>query len=233
MSSDGFTLKEYILNQFAEEKDKFREITRLDDKDRQSYSDLLAKLIDLHEGSQSDASTEVKGKALENLVAFLLEKSSVFEVYENLRNSTNEIDQLVELNHIGKRLREFINLPGDIFLSECKNYNKKIGVTWVGKLYTLLADNHSKIGILFSYHGLAGSGWASSVGLTKKIFLMKEKLEEKTYIIDICKSDFEKIEQGHSLLELIESKMKALRLQTNFERFLSEKHPALLKGSNE
>ncbi|WP_106769085.1 acetylglutamate semialdehyde dehydrogenase [Paenibacillus faecalis] len=229
MSDVGLTAKEYILSQFADEKKRFREITRLDEKDEHEYKVLLEKLITLHEGS-GKASTADKGRALENLVTFLLEKSSIFDVYDNIRNTTNEIDQLLELNHIGKRLKDFITLPGEMFLSECKNYNKKISVTWVGKFYTLLASNQSKIGLLFSYYGLSGSNWSSATGLTRKIFLLKEKLEDRTYIIDININDFKAIEQGESLLEIIDLKMKALRIQTNFDKFLKEKHPALLEN---
>ncbi|WP_422657354.1 acetylglutamate semialdehyde dehydrogenase [Paenibacillus sp. EC2-1] len=231
MNNIGLTTKQYLLSQYEDEKDRFREITRLDEEDKHQYKELLDHLIKLHEGSVN-ASTEEKGKALEGLVSFLVKKSSVFNVFDNIRNTTNEIDQLMELNHIGKKMKEFITLPGDIFLSECKNYNKKIGVTWVGKLYTLLASNQSKIGFLFSYYGLAGSSWNSASGLTRKVFLLKEKLEDRTYIIDINIKDFKKIDQGASLLELIDAKMKALRLQTNFEKFLAEKHPAITTGED-
>ncbi|QOT12971.1 acetylglutamate semialdehyde dehydrogenase [Paenibacillus sp. JNUCC32] len=232
MGDVGLSIKEYFLSQYADEKTRFREITRLDEKDEHEYKVLLEKLIKLHEGS-GKATTGEKGKALEHLVTFLLEKSSIFNVYENIRNTTNEIDQLLELNHIGRDLKKFITLPGEMFLSECKNYNKKIGVTWVGKFFTLLASNQSKIGLLFSYYGLAGSNWSSASGLTRKLFLLREKLEDRTHIIDINIKDFKAIEQGKSLLEIIDAKMKALRIQTNFDKFLKEKHPALLENSDD
>ncbi|OME03382.1 acetylglutamate semialdehyde dehydrogenase [Paenibacillus odorifer] len=229
MSNEGLTAKELLLSQYYTEEKKFREITRLDEKDHEQYKHLLQELVGLHEGSVIAQNTVVKGKALENLVKFLLVKSSVFEVYENIRNTTNEIDELLELNHIGRKLKDFITLPGELYLSECKNYDRKISVTWVGKFYTLLESNASKIGILFSYHGFTGRNWNDATGLTRKLFLLKEDLKDRTYIIDINKDDFKKIEQGHSLLELIDIKMKALRVQTNFEEFLREKHPALLE----
>lgn len=205
----------------------------MDEKDQHEYRQLLQILTELHEGSRKAANTLEKGKALENLVKFLLIKSSVFEVYENIRNTTNEIDELLVLNRLGKKFKEFMTLPGELYLSECKNYNKKIDVTWVGKFFTLLASNSSKIGILFSYHGLTGKDWNDAVGLTRKLFLLKEELKDRTYIIDINKDDFKKIEQGQSLLELIDSKMKALQLQTNFEIFLNQKHPAIIDKEKE
>lgn len=75
-----------------------------------------------------------------------------------------------------------------------------------------------------------GEKLTDAVGLTKKIFLLKEKIEDRSYIIDINITDFRLIKQGHSLLELIDSKMKALRTDTNFEKFLQLKHPALEEG---
>lgn len=233
MNSEGLTTKEALLRIYDTEEKRFREITRLDEKDQHQYNQLLQNLISLHEGSKKASNTTEQGKALENLVKFLLEKSSVFHVEENIRNTTNEIDELLVLNHIGKKLKEFITLPGDLYLSECKNYNKKIDVTWVGKFYTLLASNASKIGIIFSYHGLTGKNWNDAFGLTRKLFLLKENIQDRIYIIDINKEDFRKIEEGHSLLELIDLKMKALRLQTNFEVFISQKHPALTEKETE
>ncbi|QUL57589.1 acetylglutamate semialdehyde dehydrogenase [Paenibacillus tritici] len=232
MSSVGLSAKEYFLSQLEEEEKIYREITRLDDKDMLQYKTLLTRLDDLHKGIKKSNTTKETGKALEDLVSFLFDKSSIFSVYENIRNTTNEIDQLLELNYKGEKLRHFIKLPGDIFLSECKNYNKKIDVTWVGKFYTLLESNKSRIGILFSYHGLTGANWNDATGLTRKLFLLKEKLEERSYIIDINYKDFEKIKEGESLLEIIEAKMKGLRFQTNFEKFLEKKHPALLENNN-
>jgi len=234
MNNIGLSPKQYLLQMYDTEEKRFREITRLDTEEKLEYKKLLAHLKKVHEKDQdakkkkikSQYSTTDKGKALEELVSFLLEKSSVFEVHENIRNSTNEIDQLLILNHKGRKFEEFLDLPDYIYLSECKNYNKKIGVTWVGKFFSLLTSNKSKIGFLFSYYGFAGSSWNSSVGLVKKLFLTKEKLNERTYIIDINLKDFERIEEGCSLLEIIQAKIKALRLDTNFEKFLELKHPA-------
>ncbi|WP_407545322.1 acetylglutamate semialdehyde dehydrogenase [Priestia sp. HNGD-A6] len=234
MNNIGFSPKQLLLEMYETDEKRFREITRLDDKEKSKYRELLTHLKRVHEEDKeakkkkikSPYTTNDKGKALEELVSFLLEKSSVFEVYQNIRNSTNEVDQLLILNHKGKKFKEFLNLPGYIYLSECKNYNKKVSVTWVGKFFSLLISNKSRIGFLFSYHGFAGSSWNSAVGLVKKLFLTKEEINQRTYIIDINLKDFEKIEEGYSLLEIIDAKMKAIRLDTNFEKFLELKHPA-------
>ncbi|GAC40751.1 hypothetical protein [Paenibacillus popilliae] len=228
MNNVGLTPKEYLLEVLKNEEDMFREITRLDGKEKAEYEELLEQLEEVHKReNQQHYDTHQKGKALETIVSFLLGKSVIFEIHENIRNSTNEIDQLLCLSYKGKKFKDFLPFSGDLFLSECKNYNKKIDVTWVGKFFSLLTTSHTKIGFLFSYYGLTGKKWNNAVGLTKKLFLLKERLEDRTYIIDLNISDFRLIQQGHSLLELIDSKMKGLKTDTSFEVFLQLKHPVL------
>ncbi|CAJ1315890.1 restriction endonuclease [Paenibacillus nuruki] len=229
MNEKGFSIKEYFENAYYDDATRFRELTRLDSNDMIRYNELLQELKIVHDpGSKtSENSTVYKGQALEEIVTFLIKRSCIFDVVANIRSSTNEIDQTLELNHIGIDLKKFIKLPGDLFLSECKNYNKKVDVTWIGKFYSLLAHNHAKLGILFSYKGFTGQGWNDGVGLVKKIYLLKEDINEKVYIIDINKKDFELISEGESLIGIIHAKIKALRLDTDFKKFLLSNHPAM------
>ena len=171
----------------------------------------------------------LKGKSLEELVTFLLRVSgNIFEVKQNLRTSTNEIDQIFQLKPIGKFLlaNGFIDKRYELFLGECKNYNKAISVTYVGKFCSLMLTNQVKLGLLFSYHGLTGgSGWSNASGLVKKFYLHKEKVEDRYCIIDINKDDFISIKNGQNLLEIISNKILALQLDTDYIKHLS-KHPA-------
>lgn len=48
-----------------------------------------------------------------------------------------------------------VKLPNK-FITECKNHNKKVDVTWVGKFYSLMNLTDNSLGILFSYKGLTG-----------------------------------------------------------------------------
>ncbi|MFE7822327.1 acetylglutamate semialdehyde dehydrogenase, partial [Priestia megaterium] len=103
MNNIGFSPKQLLLEMYETDEKRFREITRLDDKEKSKYRELLTHLKRVHEEDKeakkkkikSPYTTNDKGKALEELVSFLLEKSSVFEVYQNIRNSTNEVDQLL------------------------------------------------------------------------------------------------------------------------------------------
>lgn len=112
-----------------------------------------------------------------------------------------------------------IALNNDRVLLECKNYNKKIDVTWIGKFYSLLRTSKTRIGIIFSYRGFTGTNWNDGVGLVKKIFLI-----DNTIILDFSLKDFEKIAEGISILKIINSKILSLKYDTQIENYISE-HP--------
>ncbi|MEK5277749.1 MULTISPECIES: acetylglutamate semialdehyde dehydrogenase [Paenibacillus] len=239
MSKQGLNPSEYfaLLNQVEE---MYKELSRLSDPVMEEYKVLLQKFIDVNSKALSKDKAELKtfntthkGKALEELVVFLLENTGLFKVHKNIRNTTNEIDQLLELTFIGNHFKEHLPFKGSIFLSECKNYNKAIDVTWIGKFHSLLVSNHSRYGFLFSYHGFTGSGWGNAVGLTKKLFLHKERMEDKIHIIDFNHSDFQLVAEGHSFLEILDSKIKELLTAADYTKYLDEKHPALLGDASD
>ncbi len=45
--------------------------------------------------------------------------------------------------------------------------------------------------------------------------------DEKLFILDFNKEDFERIEKGHNLLELIKAKTLALQTDTKFEHLIT------------
>lgn len=220
MSDDrGFDLKDYFIEVLDGEINKIGSVFKFNERELNEYKELLEKF---KETNGSDASTAEKGTSLENLVTFIIERSVVFEVYRNVQTSSNEIDVLVRLNKRGQVLKAngLVNFQ-DNFLAECKNYNKTVGSTWVGKFYSLLKYTQNEIGILFSYHGLTGSGWNDGTGLVKKLLLF----DKKSYIIDFNISDFELLAEGNtSLIDLINDKIFSLKNDISFEHFILE-HP--------
>lgn len=193
---------------------------------KQKYKQLLQRVKAVNE--QSLTTTE-KGKALEALVTFLLKASGgIFEVHTNLRTHTNEIDQLMQLTPSGKSLlaHGLIDFRYNSFIAECKNYNGKVDVTYVGKFCSLLLTNNVKLGVLFSYKGITGAGWSDASGLVRKFYLHKEKSEDRFCIIDFNYTDFEAILNGENFLSLIDAKLNALKYDTEYSRFLSP-HPAV------
>ena len=218
-----------LLSNLSEEV-RYEKICQLSDSQKKKYKKLLENFKSLHNNSKKSSknSQKLKGEALENLVSYLLEISGgIFRVDRNLRTGTNEIDQMISLNTKGKFLWTYniINKKLDVFLGECKNYSKSVSVTYIGKFCSLLLTNNVKLGIMFSYYGISGSGWKNGAGLVKKFYLHKEKMEDRYCIIDFSINEFERILNGENLLQIIEEQLKSLQLDTDYSKYLS-KHPA-------
>lgn len=210
-----------------------QQICKLSSLQKAEYKRLLDEFERLNKISKDSPGApsnlhNLKGAALEDLVKYLFKISGgIFKVNCNLRTSTNEIDDLITLTPTGKILlgHNLINKRFDNFLGECKNYHKSVGVTYVGKFCSLLLTNNVKLGILFSYHGISGTGWSCGTGLVKKFYLHKENLDERFCIIDFSFKDFESIYNGKNLLEIVEEKLCSLQFDTDYSRHIS-KHPA-------
>ena len=199
-------------------------ICKINDNDLEKYKRMLHEL-DEKSGELND---QQRGKKLEDLVSFLLEISGgIFKVERNIRTSTNELDQLITLSNTGKMLKEIalINEKFDLFLGECKNYNKSLSVTYVGKFCSLLLTTNIKLGIIFSFHGISGSGWKNGHGLVRKFYMSKEKEKERFCIIDFSYKDFISVANGNNFLQIIDDKLKELRIDTSYEHLIS-KHQA-------
>ena len=208
-------------------------ICKASDEQKALYHGKLEEFIKYNEMKASDIGAPknlntLKGKSLEELASYLLEISgNLFEVKQNLRTTTNEIDQVFIPKPKAKLLiaNGIINKKYELFLGECKNYNRSVDVTYVGKFCSLLLTNQIKLGIMFSYHGISGSGWSNASGIVKKFYLHKERDEDRYCIIEFSKEDFIAIDKGENFLQIIENKILSLRLDTDYTKYLS-KHPA-------
>lgn len=167
------------------------------------------------------SSTKAKGNKLEDLVEVLFVNSfpNIFEVKRNCRTSSNEIDLMInwtqQANTIGI-INEFRGL-GNTFLCECKNYDGKVNVTYIGKFSSLLCCSDTKLGIMIAWQGVTGNGWAAGNGLIKKI-----ALAEKRYIIVITQNDLYDIYQRKTnLFELLNCKFRALKQDISYEKCIT------------
>ena len=229
MNSDTTKILDFLseLNN-GEFNQKFsnKNICKFTDEQRTEYETLLKKLIDVHE--KDHFTTKEKGELLEKISAFVLEKSgSLFSVQKNVRTRTNELDQLVSLNPSGKFFAKngLISNYFENFICECKNYNKKVSVTYVGKLYSLMQTCNLNFSILFSYYGVTGSGWNDSSGLIRKIYLSTNGSHNNSCIIDFNLTDFKAIKDGDNLLDIVERKIQSLKYDTDFSEYIKP-HPA-------
>lgn len=196
-------------------------------QEQKDHYELLLNDLEREQASKT-SSTKDKGAALENLVNYLLQCSGdLFEVYNDVRTNTNEIDQIIKLKVKGRMLRSLgvLDERYDEFICECKNYKNRVGVTYVGKFCSLMNSCNIKFGVLFSYRGVTGSGWKDSSGLIKKIYMKSNVNENPTTIIDFNIEDFKSIRDGNNFLDIIETKIMKLKYDTNFE-MLIQPHPA-------
>lgn len=191
------------------------------------YKKLLSEL----ESSTTSKDNKVKGQALEKITLFLVKNIRLFKYSEsNVFTSTNEIDVLCRFSpEYSCRL-----FPNGIFesgyskylLCECKNYPKKIGVTWVGKFASLVDTTpNCNVGVLFSLKGLAGRGkWDSSKGLVKKMFYKYSNDSQRLYLLDFDLKDFKRLASNRNFIEVLQKKAESLELDCKIEDITE--HPA-------
>lgn len=202
-------------------KCSYQKICEFNDEERLEYNRLLKHFKNTN---SSNSTTNEKGKSLEELATYTIKTSHIFEIYKNIRTTTNELDQLVKINDCHRLLigLKVIDERLSNFIGECKNYQNKIPVTYVGKVCSLLSTTQNKICILFSYNGVTGKDWEDSTGLIKKFYLSKEKSDERFCIIDFNVNDFDEIANGNNFLQIIENKIMSLKNDTDYLNFVTE-----------
>ena len=109
-------------------------------------------------------------------------------------------------------------------MCECKNYNGKVDVTYVGKFCSLMLVTGTNLGIMVSWDGVTGRGsWSDSKGLIKKI-----ALKENKYIVVIDKNDLCRIyNKEASIFSMIYDKYLALQTEVDYSKYIL-KHDAEL-----
>lgn len=110
-------------------------------------------------------------------------------------------------------------------MGECKNYNSTLGVTYVGKFYSLLMSTDISFGIIFTQKGLTGQEdeFRDAYGLVKVLRIIEKYRNKRDLVIlTFMLEDYEKIAEGQSFFELIKAKKLELRLASDFERFLND-----------
>lgn len=230
--NENFDIKQYLQEIIQNSVSIFHELTTWTDTDRQEFSVLLKELKEPFD--KKTETTKDKGDRLENLVAFIIKKSYFFEIYRNVHTGTNEIDEVITLSDVGKQAlctynisRDLLGIDSDIVLGECKNYESTLGVTYVGKFYSLLVSTDVPFGIIFTQKGLSGneSEYHDSYGLTKVLRIIEKYQNNRNLtILTFTLDDYEKLEKGISFYELVKSKKLALQLSSDYDNFIREYH---------
>lgn len=158
-----------------------------------------------------------KGELLEKLTSSLF-NSDLFCVLRNCRTSTNEIDVLVDWSKRARTcgLNSAYPFLGELVLCECKNYESRIGVTYIGKFASLLSVAKISTGIMVSWEGISGQKWSYGSGLIKKLALAEQK-----NILVIDKNDLKQIRDGTSnLLKILYEKHLSLITDIDYHKYI-------------
>ena len=230
----GLDLKQYMEFIVDDKIERFKLFTTWTKSDRDEFRGLLDELKDTKE----NITTKEKGDRLERLVEFIIKKTYFFEVYKNIYTETNEIDEVIVLSDRGKQAldsfgisRDMIPIEYDMFLGECKNYKSNLGVTYVGKFYSLLTVTGMKFGVIFTCYGLTGEseGYKDAYGLTKVLRMIEKSRnpDNDFYILTFTLEDYEKLLEGISFFDIVKAKKMEMQLASDYTNFLTEnKHAA-------
>ncbi len=227
----NLNLREYLDQIIQNDLDKFEGFVRWTDSDKEEFRVLLENLK--HPYDKDVETTKSKGDRLELLVEFIIRKSYFFEIFKNVHTETNEIDEVIVFSDRGKQAikrlnlsRELIPIDEDIFLGECKNFNANLGVTYVGKFYSLMTVTGIPFGIIFTQKGLTGEteGYKDAYGLTKILRMVEisKNMGRNFYILTFTLDDYEKLLQGQTFFELIKAKKLEMQIASDYNNFISE-----------
>lgn len=224
--TEEFNLKEYMDKIVQNDLEKFKMLVKWSDEDKKHFKELLDELA----GYEEKETAKHKGDKLEKLVEFVIKKTYFLEIYKNVHTETNEIDEVITLSDRGRQAlekfgisRNLIPIKQDIFLGECKNYISTLGVTYVGKFYSLMVTADVSFGIIFTQKGLTGAseGYKDAYGLTKLLRMIEKiKGNEEFYILTFTLEDYKKMLSGVTFFELIKAKKLELQLASDYNKFI-------------
>ena len=230
----GLDLRTYLDQIVQEPIDKFKGFITWTDGDKAEFGELLGELKKPFDRDKE--TTKDIGDRLEKLVEFIIKKTYFFEIYRNVHTGTNEIDEVIVLSDRGKQAiqlfdlsRDLIPIDQDLFLGECKNYKANLGVTYVGKFYSLLSVTGISFGVVFTQNGLTGDpeGYKDAYGLTKVLRMVDSSKGKDFYILTFTLEDYEKMLEGMTFFELVKAKKMAMQLAADYTTFLTDnKHEA-------
>ena len=230
----GLDLRTYLDQIVQEPIDKFKGFITWTNKDKAEFRILLDELKKPFDRDKE--TTKEKGDRLEKLVEFIIQKTYFFEIYKNVHTETNEIDEVITLSDRGKQAiqsfnlsRDLIPIKQDLFLGECKNYKSNLGVTYVGKFYSLLSVTGIPFGIVFTQKGLTGDseGYKDAYGLTKVLRMVELSKGKDFFIITFTMEDYESMLEGTTFFDLVKAKKMEMQFASDYTKFLADnKHGA-------
>ena len=227
----GLDLRTYLDQVVKDDLSKYEGFITWTEEDMDEFKVLLADLKKSF--NKENETTKEKGDRLERLVEFIIRKTYFFEIFKNVRTETNEIDEVIILSDRGRQAltsfklsRDLIPIDEDLFLGECKNYKSNLGVTYVGKFYSLMTVTGMTFGIIFTQKGLTGDseGYKDAYGLTKVLRMVENSRSagKDFYILTFTMEDYEKMLNGKTFFDLIKAKKLEMQLASDYMTFIED-----------
>lgn len=167
-------------------------IAKVRDSDRELFDinhNFAKTLFDL--AKKEDSSSNEKGKALEELMAYLSSSISGFEVRADIRTRDAQHDLIIR-NTIQEDpiFQEF----GRYILVECKNWEESVGVKEVRDFISKIRFAYCTSGIMVARNGVTGSGKDSEKDKRDaELVILKEFHQDSIVVIVLDSGDLENI----------------------------------------
>lgn len=161
----------------------------------------------LYEKITLSGSNPKRGRALEQLISYVLLSQTNFEVLCNLRGIKDETDlRLRNFNSIDP----FINELGRYILVEAKNTQKPMVIQQVNDFITNVVTGNCNSGILVSISGVTGSKFNQNAQYAIRQIYHKQG----TILLLLEKGDLEDIVKGANIFDLLLEKYENLRFDS-------------------
>jgi len=199
-SEDALTFEDIqnAVREVLDEIDLNQNLDRFYEADPVVIEELLTKIDEV-------STNKEKGDAMESLCEYVFKSISGFRVKRNIRAKTGEIDLFVTNHHTRV---PFLHSLGERFIVEAKNWNEKIGVEVIDRLFGKMLKYEVHFAILATKNGISGN-----ILRDGKRSILKVRDSYELEVIDIDLDDFKQLAVGKSLIELLIEKRQEKTLE--------------------
>ena len=149
--------------------------------------------------------TTARGRALEDLVAYLFELVPGIAV--TARNSLNAFDaEEIDVAFWNEGLSEGLRLFDHVLLVECKNWERPVGYSELAVFFDKLQSRGRPMGILVAAAGITGE----QTELTRAHSVLARALSKGCEIIVVTRAEIEGLPDTTALVRLLKQKRAQL-----------------------
>ncbi len=167
-----------------------------------------SKITSLLDRCDNATTKTEKGRALENLICYLLEKVPGISIAK--RNSMNYFrSEEIDVAFWNEGSRTGFHFLPNIVLVECKNWNTPVGSQEVDWFISKIRRHGQNFGILIAMNGITGI----SEELNRAHNIVSAALAQRIQIIVIFRHEIQKLLSTEYLVKLIKEKLCELTVR--------------------